>query len=195
MEPTEARTARRTPTLRNYIGGEWVESAAEETLEDRNPATGELAALVPLSSSADVDAAVQAAGTAQPAWRAVAPQNRARGVNALRAALWEHRERIAQLVTEDMGKTLDDARGEVVRGIESAEAAIGIPTPSQRGEPGRSCQRSRRRTRSPARWRRRGDHPVQLPRHDPTLVLALRDRLRQQLHPQNPPSAIRDRLN
>ena len=48
-------------------------------------------------------------------------------VMALREALWEHREELARLVTEDMGKTLDDARGEVARGIESTEAAIAIP--------------------------------------------------------------------
>ena len=121
----ETETA--TRTLRNYIGGGWVEAAADGTLEDRNPATGELTALVPLSGAADIDAAARAAAEAQPAWRAVAPQKRARAVMALRAALWEHQDEIAQLVTEDMGKTLADARGEVLRGIESCEAACGIP--------------------------------------------------------------------
>jgi len=114
-------------TLRNYVGGQWVEVQGTGTLEDRNPATGELAALVPLSEAADIDAAAKAAAQAQPAWRAVAPQKRARVVMALRATLWEHQEEIARLVTEDMGKTLADARGEVVRGIESCEAACGIP--------------------------------------------------------------------
>jgi malonate-semialdehyde dehydrogenase (acetylating) / methylmalonate-semialdehyde dehydrogenase len=118
---TEART------LRNYIGGGWVEAASEGTLEDRDPATGELAALIPLSQAADVDAAVRAAREAQPAWRDVAPQKRARAVMALREALWERREDIARLVTADMGKTLDDARGEVLRGIESVESACAIP--------------------------------------------------------------------
>jgi malonate-semialdehyde dehydrogenase (acetylating)/methylmalonate-semialdehyde dehydrogenase len=118
---TEART------LRNYIGGGWVEAAAGDTLEDRDPASGELAALIPLSGADDVDAAVRAAREAQPAWRDVAPQKRARAVMALREALWERREDIARLVTADMGKTLDDARGEVLRGIESTEAACGIP--------------------------------------------------------------------
>ena len=116
-----------TRTLRNYIGGGWVEAAADGTLEDRNPATGGLNALVPLSGAADVDAAARAASEAQPGWRAVAPQKRARAVIALRDALWERREEIARLVTEDMGKTLADARGEVVRGIESTEAACAIP--------------------------------------------------------------------
>jgi malonate-semialdehyde dehydrogenase (acetylating)/methylmalonate-semialdehyde dehydrogenase len=121
----ETETA--TRTLRNYIGGGWVEAAGDGTLEDRNPATGELTALVPLSGAADVDAAARAAREAQPAWRATAPQKRARAVIALREALWERQEDIARLVTEDMGKTLADARGEVVRGIESTEAACGIP--------------------------------------------------------------------
>ncbi len=116
-----------TRTLRNYIGGGWVEAAGDGTLEDRNPATGDLTALVPLSGAADIDAAARAAREAQPAWRAVAPQKRARALMALRESFWEHREELARLVTEDMGKTLGDARGEVVRGIESTEAAIGIP--------------------------------------------------------------------
>jgi len=115
-------------TLRNYVGGRWVDAGAPEgALEDRDPATGELAAMVPLSGAADVDAAVGAAREAQPAWRELAPQRRARAVIALREALWERREDLARLVTSDMGKTLDDARGEVLRGIESTESAIAIP--------------------------------------------------------------------
>jgi malonate-semialdehyde dehydrogenase (acetylating) / methylmalonate-semialdehyde dehydrogenase len=116
-----------TRTLRNYIGGGWVDASSSETLEDREPASGELAALIPLSGGDDVDAAVRAARDAQPEWRTVAPQRRARAVMALREALWERREDIARLVTADMGKTIDDARGEVLRGIESTEAACGIP--------------------------------------------------------------------
>ena len=113
--------------LPNYIGGAWVEAAGVEAIDDIDPATGEVAARVPLSGAADVDAAVRAAREAQPAWRAVPPQKRARAVMALREALWAHREDLAQLVTADMGKTIDDARGEVVRGIESTEAATAIP--------------------------------------------------------------------
>ena len=108
------------------MGGEW-QGTAGDWLEDTNPATGELTGLVPLSGAGDVDAAVGAARGAQPAWRAVAPQRRARAVMALREALWASRDEIARLITEDMGKTLDDARGEVLRGIESTEAACAIP--------------------------------------------------------------------
>ena len=103
---------------------------------------------------------------------------------ALREALWARREEIAQLVTEDMGKTIDDARGEVVRGIESVEAACGVPH-LLKGEnlEGVAVGR-RRRARPPAGRRRRRDHAVQLPGDDPALVPAVRDRLRQRLHPQ-----------
>jgi malonate-semialdehyde dehydrogenase (acetylating)/methylmalonate-semialdehyde dehydrogenase len=117
----------RPRTLRNYVAGGWREASSAETLDDVNPASGELTALVPLSGAADVDAAVVAARAAQPEWRGLAPQRRARAVMALREALWANREELARLVTEDMGKTLDDARGEVLRGIESTEAACAIP--------------------------------------------------------------------
>ena len=86
-----------------------------DTLDDIDPFTGEVAARVPLSEAPEVDAAVRAARAAQPAWREVPPQRRARAVMALREALWSHREELAQLVTADMGKTIDDARGEVLR--------------------------------------------------------------------------------
>jgi malonate-semialdehyde dehydrogenase (acetylating)/methylmalonate-semialdehyde dehydrogenase len=131
MKPVEAaeREQVKVPvrTLPNYVGGEWQAAEAAETLDDIDPATGEVAALVPLSGTTDVDAAVRAARAAQPGWRAVAPQKRARAVMALREALWARREDLARLVTADMGKTLDDARGEVLRGIESTEAATAIP--------------------------------------------------------------------
>jgi malonate-semialdehyde dehydrogenase (acetylating) / methylmalonate-semialdehyde dehydrogenase len=119
--------ARPPVTMRNYVGGEWREAEAAGTLEDRDPASGQLAALVPLSGRADVDAAVRAARDAQPGWRSVPPQRRARAVMRLREALWERREELAALVTADMGKTLEDARGEVLRGIESTEVATAIP--------------------------------------------------------------------
>src|SRR3954447_12815140 len=120
-------TAAQARTLQNYIAGQWRDAGTRELLEDRDPATGELAARVPLSGAADVDAAVEAARTAQPAWREVSPQERARAVLALRDALLRNRQELTALVTADMGKTLADADGEVGRGIESVESAAGIP--------------------------------------------------------------------
>jgi malonate-semialdehyde dehydrogenase (acetylating) / methylmalonate-semialdehyde dehydrogenase len=114
-------------TLRNYVGGAWRESAAAEALESRNPATGEPLAAVPLSTAEDVDAAVTAARAAFPAWRATSPLVRARALFRLRDALDSHRDELARIVTADMGKTLDDALGEVGRGIESTEMACAAP--------------------------------------------------------------------
>jgi len=114
-------------TLQNFIDGEWRDATGVELLEDRNPATGEVLARVPLSGAADVDAAVAAARRAQVAWRETSPLVRARAIFALRDVLVAHRDEIAELVTRDMGKTLPDATAEVGRGIESVEAACGMP--------------------------------------------------------------------
>jgi malonate-semialdehyde dehydrogenase (acetylating) / methylmalonate-semialdehyde dehydrogenase len=113
--------------LRNYIGGEWREVDGAGTLEDVEPASGEVAALVPLSDRRQVREAVEAARSAQPGWREVPPQRRARALLALRERLLARREELVALVTADMGKTLADADGEVGRGIESVESAAAIP--------------------------------------------------------------------
>ncbi len=113
--------------LDNYVGGAWRAVEGVETLEDVDPASGEVAALVPLSGARHVREAVEAARGAQAAWREVAPQRRARAVLALRDELLRRREELTALVTADMGKTLEDADGEVGRGIESVESAAAIP--------------------------------------------------------------------
>ncbi len=120
-------TASQTRVLRNHIGGAWREASAAELLEDRDPASGEPLAMVPLSSGADVDAAVVAARSAAIEWREVSPLQRARAVLALRETLDAHRGELAELVTRDMGKTIPDALAEVGRGIESVEAASAVP--------------------------------------------------------------------
>ena len=170
--------------LRNYVGGEWVEPSGETGSTTSTRRAESSSALVPLSGSGGCGRAVAAARAAQPEWRGVAPQRRARAVMALREALWANREEIAALVTEDMGKTLDDAGGEVLRGIESTEAACGDPPPAEGREARGGRERRRRRPGPPAGRRRRRDHAVQLPGDDPPLVPPLRDRVRQHVRPQ-----------
>lgn len=114
--------------LRNYIGGHWVTVDTQNLLEVRNPATDETLALVPLSGTSEVAAAVEQAQAAFPAWRATPPQERVRSFFKLRYLLDEHREELARMITSEMGKTLADARGEVQRGIENVETACGIPS-------------------------------------------------------------------
>ena len=113
--------------LRNFVGDEWIAVEAVEGLADVDPATGETVATVPLSGEVEVDAAVRAARAAQPEWRAVPPQKRARALLALREELLARRGELTALVTADMGKTLDDADGEVGRGLESIESAAAVP--------------------------------------------------------------------
>ncbi|MET0603756.1 MAG: CoA-acylating methylmalonate-semialdehyde dehydrogenase [Baekduia sp.] len=111
--------------MQHYIGGAWTSSVGGDSIVDVDPATGETLARVPLASAADVDAAVSAARAVQIQWRTQPPQVRARALYRLRDVLDAHRHELAQLVTLDMGKTLDDALAEVGRGIESVEAAMG----------------------------------------------------------------------
>jgi malonate-semialdehyde dehydrogenase (acetylating)/methylmalonate-semialdehyde dehydrogenase len=115
-------------TIRNYVGGQWVDAAAEETLDVTNPANGETMAQVPLSGAEDVDRAVRAAREAFPGWRATPPLERARACFRLKYLLEERRDDLAQLVTRDNGKAIKDASGEVRRGIECVEVATGIPS-------------------------------------------------------------------
>src|SRR3954469_13909203 len=116
------------PRLQNYIGGRWVPASASESREVRNPATDEVLAHVPLSDAGDIDAAVQAALAAYPSWRSTPPQERARPFFRLRQLLEDDRENLARMIVTEMGKTLDDARGEIQRGIENAETACGTPS-------------------------------------------------------------------
>jgi malonate-semialdehyde dehydrogenase (acetylating)/methylmalonate-semialdehyde dehydrogenase len=127
LDATDLSPTTEAPTLRNYVAGSWVEVDAVDALSDRDPATGETIATVPLSSAAAVATAAAAAKAAQREWREVPPQVRARHLMHLRQVLDSHRDELAALVTRDMGKTLDDAAGEVGRGVESVEASIGIP--------------------------------------------------------------------
>src|SRR5256885_16017831 len=114
-------------TLRNYIGGEWVPAHATAMLDLTNPATGEPLGRVPLSDARDVDQAVAAAQTAFLKWREVPPVVRARYLFKLKYLMEEHFDEIATTVTREHGKTLDESRGSVRRGIENVEHACGIP--------------------------------------------------------------------
>ncbi len=115
-------------TLRNYIGGEWIAPGNAEYLELTNPATGETLGKVPLSGARAVSEAVAAAQAAFLKWREVPPVVRARYLFKLKYLMEEHFDDLAATVTRENGKTLDEARGSVRRGIENVEHACGIPS-------------------------------------------------------------------
>src|SRR2546427_6363166 len=113
---------------RNYIGGDWVSPATAGYLDITNPATGEQLGRVPLSGAREVDQAVAAAQAAFLKWREVPPVVRARYLFKLKVLMEEQFDDLAATVTRENGKTLDEAKGSVRRGIENIEHACGIPT-------------------------------------------------------------------
>ncbi len=115
-------------TLDNFIAGRWVPSRTTEFFDVHNPAVGDLIGRTPLSTAADVDAAVQAATRAFPAWRDTPVNARAQVLYKYKAQLEQHFEELARIVTTEHGKTLDEARGSVRRGIECVEVACGAPS-------------------------------------------------------------------
>lgn len=114
--------------LKNYIGGQWVESKTIEYEEVINPATGELLAIVPLSSKDELDHAVQVAKEAYQEWKGVPVPKRARFLFSYQQLLIDHWDELARLVTIENGKSYAEAYGEVQRGIECVEFAAGAPT-------------------------------------------------------------------
>jgi malonate-semialdehyde dehydrogenase (acetylating)/methylmalonate-semialdehyde dehydrogenase len=114
--------------LKNYIGGRWVDSRATDFVEVYNPAQGTLLARTPLSTREDVDAAVQAATKAFPGWSETPVPVRARALFRFKQLLEDNFEELARQVTTEHGKTLDESRGSVRRGIECVEVACGAPS-------------------------------------------------------------------
>ncbi len=123
-----AQVAQQARPVRNYIGGAWTAPDSADTLQVTDPATGEALGRVPLSTSAEVDAAVRAAKEAFPDWRETPPVERARVFFRLKTLLEEHLDELAESLSREHGKTKAEARGEIRRGIENVEHACGIPT-------------------------------------------------------------------
>src|SRR5487761_2012561 len=110
-----------------WVGGHPHSPTTTRYGEGTNPATGDVIRHVPYGNSADIDAAVQSAAAAFPGWAASPPLRRARVLMRFRDLLDRHRKDLARIVTQEHGKTLADAEGSVVRGMEVVEFATGIP--------------------------------------------------------------------
>jgi len=114
--------------LKNFIDGQWVPSRGDAHVEVHNPARGVTIARTPLSTADELDNAVAAATRAFHDWSETPPVVRARAMFKFRQLLDDHLEEIARIVTTEHGKTLDEARGSVRRGIECVEVACGAPS-------------------------------------------------------------------
>ena len=111
---------------KNIIAGEFVDGD-QGSQPVFNPATGEEIASVMLSGAGVVDKAVAAAKAALPGWANTPPLKRARIMFNYKALLEENLDALAEAISTQHGKTKEDARGEVIRGIEVVEFACGIP--------------------------------------------------------------------
>ena len=108
------------------IGGKWTMPVVQAYNDVHNPSTGETIARTPICAAADVDKAVQAAKRAFPAWANTPAPTRAAVMFKYRQLVTDHLEELARLVTRENGKTLDEARGDVKRGLEVVELSCGI---------------------------------------------------------------------
>ncbi len=113
--------------VHHFIGGQRFEGSSGRWGEVFNPATGERSRRVALAGAAEVDRAVKAAAAAFPGWAATPPLARARVLFKFRELLERDGDAIARMITDEHGKVLSDAKGEVTRGIEVVEFACGIP--------------------------------------------------------------------
>jgi malonate-semialdehyde dehydrogenase (acetylating) / methylmalonate-semialdehyde dehydrogenase len=114
-------------TIQHRIAGREVAGASERTAPVFDPATGAVQAEVALASTADVDAAVKAARTAFETWADVSVTRRARIMFKFRDLVDRHMDELTRVISSEHGKVLEDAKGEVIRGMEVVEFACGIP--------------------------------------------------------------------
>jgi len=126
-----AAAAPRVPLL---INGRLVDSESTDPgVPVRCPATQKLLATTPIATAAEMKAAVDAAKAAFPKWAATSVSNRARVMFKLQALIREHEDELAALLSAEHGKTIEDAKGDIFRGLEVVEHACSI-TSLQMGE-------------------------------------------------------------
>src|SRR5260221_14727610 len=115
------------PKMEMVVNGKRLAGGGTGKVNVFNPATGDVVGWEKAAPPADVDAAVQAARAAFPAWSETSPIKRARVLFKFKALLDEHYDELAALITQQHGKVFSDAQGEVQRGLEVVELACGIP--------------------------------------------------------------------
>tara|TARA_Y100000588_G_scaffold111306_1_gene122051 strand:- start:5909 stop:7405 length:1497 start_codon:yes stop_codon:yes gene_type:complete len=114
-------------SLYHWIGGEKLHQQGGKFGDVFDPATGDVVSRVPFAGVEEISAAINAATEALPDWAATPPIQRARVMFRFKALIEEHMDDIAVLVSSEHGKTLEDARGSITRGLEVVEFACGIP--------------------------------------------------------------------
>ena len=111
----------------HFIGGKHVAGTSGRKQPIYNPATGEVQGEVSLASADELNAAVENAKAAQAKWAATNPQRRARVFMKFVALLNDNMDALAEILSREHGKTIEDAKGDLIRGLEVCEFVIGIP--------------------------------------------------------------------
>ncbi|EAU41235.1 putative malonic semialdehyde oxidative decarboxylase protein [Fulvimarina pelagi HTCC2506] len=114
-------------TIGHFIDGERVAGSSGQTADVFNPATGQVTKKLALAGADDLQRAVDAAKAAQPGWAATNPQRRARVFMKYVQLLNDNMQELAELLSSEHGKTVEDSKGDIQRGLEVAEFVIGIP--------------------------------------------------------------------
>ena len=115
------------PKLKNYVNGEWRDPDCRGYLPVENPSTGEILAEVPLSTTDEVNRAIDAAAEAFKEWSRTPVARRVKPLFKLMAIFRDQEQEIARTRVAEMGKSLPDATAEIKRIIENCEAAAGMP--------------------------------------------------------------------
>ena len=111
-----------------FLDGEFVESKSKKTLEVKNPVSQEILCHVPCATKKEIDQSILSASTAFNTWKETPPPERARLMMTYQSLLKQHQDEIAEILSKENGKTLEDAKGDVWRGIEVVEQAANIPS-------------------------------------------------------------------
>eukprot|EP00929_Paragymnodinium_shiwhaense_P104405 TRINITY_DN687_c0_g1_i5.p1 TRINITY_DN687_c0_g1~~TRINITY_DN687_c0_g1_i5.p1 ORF type:complete len:547 (-),score=120.28 TRINITY_DN687_c0_g1_i5:377-1969(-) len=142
MMPVSARRVAATPSLRALgsrrhssdvpvvpmiIDGKKVQSKATEFVNVYNGATGKVIAKTPICTADELQTAAESCAEAFKSWSQVAPSTRARVMHKLEGAIQDETEVLAKLITEELGKTIPDSKGDVFRGLEVVEIACNVP--------------------------------------------------------------------
>ncbi len=113
--------------IHHFVDSKVTKGTSGRMADILNPATGEVQGKVALANKAEMDAAIEVAAKAQPAWGALNPQKRGRVMMAMVHLLNRDMDKLAEALSREHGKTLPDARGDVQRGLEVIEYCIGAP--------------------------------------------------------------------
>ena len=168
----------------HFIGGKQVAGKSGRTADVFQPMDGTVRAHVALASKAEVRAAVENAKAAQLGWAAVNPQRRARVLMKFLDLIAKNNDELADILAREHGKTIADAKGDIQRGVEVVEFALGVPH-LMKGEytdgagPGIDLYSMRQPLGVVA-----GITPFNFPAMIPVMEARAGDRLRQRLHPE-----------